>query len=58
VGSFVGTIDNPRYRLAIDFRDHDVCRFQITVNDGFLVRVLDPLANLDEQLKAVMAHTD
>ena len=44
-------INHLGHRHAVVHRHQDVRRLDVAVNDPFLVRVLDGLANLDEQLQ-------
>src|SRR5580704_14333745 len=44
-------IDNSRHRYAVDLTHQDVGRFQIAMQDGFLMRVLNSLAYTDEQFQ-------
>jgi hypothetical protein len=37
--------------VAIHFRHQDVGRFQVAVDDGFLMGVLDTFADVDEQFQ-------
>ena len=46
-------IDNLRRRLAIHLGDQNVRGFQVAVDDGFLVRVLDSFADVHEQFQPV-----
>jgi hypothetical protein len=45
-------VDHLRHRLAVVEGDEHVGRFQVPVDDSFLVRVLHRLADRDEQLEA------
>jgi len=47
-------VDDARDRFAIDFNDKDVRGLEVTMDDGFLVRVLDALTGLDEKLNALL----
>jgi hypothetical protein len=44
-------IDNLGRGAAIDLRDQNVRGFQVAVDDGFLMRVLDSVADVHEQLQ-------
>ena len=44
-------VDDPRHRLAVHLDDQNVGGLEVTMDDGFLVRVLHALAGLDEQLQ-------
>ena len=46
-------VDDPRHRLAVHFHHQNVCRFQIAMDDGFLVRVLHAFAGLNEEFEPV-----
>ena len=46
-------IDHLGHRHAVVQRDQDVRGLDVAMNDALLMRVLDRLANLDEQLRAV-----
>ena len=41
-------IDDVRYWFTVQFGDQDVRRLQIEMDDGFLVSVLNALANRDK----------
>jgi hypothetical protein len=47
-------VDDLGYRHAIVQSDEDVRRLDIAVNDALLMRVLDRLADLDEEIEAVL----
>ena len=44
-------VDHLRHRPAVVQRDQHVRRLEVAVDDPFLVRVLDRVADLDEQLE-------
>ena len=46
-------INHLRHRHAVVQRDEDVRRLDVAMNDPLLVRVLNGLANLDEQRRGV-----
>ena len=47
-------VDHLRHRHAVVQRDQDVRRLDVAVDDPLLVRVLDRLADLDEQVEPVL----
>jgi hypothetical protein len=46
-------VDDPRHGFAVHFHHQNVCRFQIAMDDGFLVRVLHAFADLDEEFEPI-----
>ena len=46
-------VDDARHRLAIHLNHQNVCRLQIAMDDGLLVRVLHAFAGLNEELKPI-----
>src|SRR5579863_5254219 len=46
-------VDDTGNRLAVDFRDENVGRLQVTMDDGLLMCVLNAFANLDEERETV-----
>ncbi len=41
-------VDDARHGFAVHFYNQNVCRFQIAMDDGFLMRVLHAFADLNE----------
>ena len=50
-------VDHLGNRLAVVQRDQHVGRFDVAMNDPFLVRMLDRLANLDEQFQPFLGSS-
>ena len=48
-------VDHLRHRHAVVQRHEDVRRLDVAVDDALLVRVLDGLADLDEQIEPLAA---
>ena len=46
-------VDDPRHRFAVHFHHQNVCRLQIAMDDGLLMRVLHAFAGLDEKFKPI-----
>ena len=46
-------VDDLRHRLPVGHPDQDVARLEVAVDHALLVRVLDAVADADEQLEPV-----
>jgi hypothetical protein len=46
-------VDDLDDRRALWIADHDIRRFDVAMNDAFLVRVLNGVTNLDEKIEAL-----
>ena len=46
-------VDDPRHGLAVHFHHQNVCRFEIAMDDGFLVCVLHAFAGLNEEFEPI-----